>query len=168
MYFILFRAVASCTVDCALVRSETRLNFTWDLVSLRTKTCQGEEQMRRLFSCHRGSHSQLLKEQTSTSQSQYGNRGLSNIHSTNKSGAPPGTTCTRSTPLTPAIPTRSMAIVLVSSVSSLLKRKVMALSSLIFCVLTPPLFCEHLFPFLQSFWSIKKREQLVSITPCPM
>ena len=39
-----------------------------------------------------------------------------------KSGAPPGTTYTRSTPLTPAIPTGSIA----SSVSSLPKRNAMA------------------------------------------
>ena len=51
-----------------------------------------------------------------------------------KSGAPPSTTCTRSTPLTPAIPTGSMARVLLSSVSSLPKRKVMAFSSWILCV----------------------------------
>ena len=51
---------------CTFVRSDAWLNFSWDLVSLRTKTCQREEQMRRQFTCHHSSHSQLLEEGLST------------------------------------------------------------------------------------------------------
>ena len=68
MHCLLFRAVASGTVNCTFVRSDAWLDFSWDLVSLRTKTCQGEEQMRQLLTCHHSSHSQLLEEQVSTSQ----------------------------------------------------------------------------------------------------
>ena len=88
-----------------------------------------------------------------------------NVAADNTSGAPPGTTCTRSTPLTPAIPTGSMAGVLVSSVSSLPKRKVLAFSSWILCVLRPHLrvsICSH---FSRVFCPIRKREHPVSTTP---
>ena len=63
-----------------------------------------------------------------------------------RSGAPPGTTYTRSAPLTPALPTGSIARVLVSSVSSLPKRNVMAFASWFRCVLRPHLrvsICSH-------------------------
>ena len=36
-----FRAVASGTVDCAFVGSDTWLHCSWHLMSLRTKPCQG-------------------------------------------------------------------------------------------------------------------------------
>ena len=99
---------------------------------------------------------------------QCGNRGLFKNSFDNKSGAPPGTTYTRNTPLTPAIPTGSIARVLVSSVSSLPKRKVMAFASWIRCVLRPHLrgsICSH---FSKVFCPIRKREHPVSITPLPM
>ena len=54
---------------------------------------------------------------------QCGSRGLSGIFLRQQERC---TTCTRSTPLTPAIPTGSIARVLVSSVSSSPKRMVMA------------------------------------------
>ena len=57
---------------------------------------------------------------------QCGNRGLLKILSTAGAALSPGTTYTRSTPLTPAIPTGSKARVLVSTVSSWPKRNVMA------------------------------------------
>ena len=63
-----------------------------------------------------------------------------------QTGAHPGTTFTRSTPLTPAIPTGRKARVLVSSVSSLPKRNVMAFASWIRCVLRHHLLvsiCSH-------------------------
>ena len=97
-----------------------------------------------------------------------GSRGPSGILFDNKSGAPPGTTCTRSTPWTPAIPTGSMARVLVSSVSSLPNRKVLAFLSWILCVLRHHLrvsICSH---FSRVFCPIRKREHPVSITPFPM
>ena len=68
----------------------------------------------------------------------------------NKSGAPPGTTYTSNTPLTPAIPTGNIARVLFSSVSSLPRRKVMAFASWIRCVFRPPSSYEHPFPLLKS------------------
>ena len=67
----------------------------------------------------------------------------------NKSGAPPGTTCPRSTPINPAISTGSMAKVLVSSVSSLPKRKVLAFLSWTLCTQGPS-SCEHLSPLLRE------------------
>ena len=60
----------------------------------------------------------------------------------NKSGA--------STPLTPAIPTRSMARALVYNVSSSPKRKVMAFSSWTLCVLRPHLRVSIRSHFLES------------------
>ena len=42
LYSLLFRAVASGTVDCTFVGSDACLNCGWDLVSLRTETCQEE------------------------------------------------------------------------------------------------------------------------------
>ena len=48
MYFVMSRAVASGTVVCTFVRADARLDFSRDLVSLWTKTCQLEEQLRRL------------------------------------------------------------------------------------------------------------------------
>ena len=86
----------------------------------------------------------------------------------NKSGAHPGTIYTRNTPLTPAIPTGNFARVLVSSISSLPKRKVMAFASWIRCVLRLHFrvsICSH---FSRVACPIKKREHPVSITPLPM
>ena len=77
---------------------------------------------------------------------QCGSRGPLRSSFDNKSGAPPCTTCTRSTPLTPAIPTGSMARVLVSSVSSSPKRKVLTFWSWTLCALKPHLrvsSCSH-------------------------
>ena len=39
-----------------------------NVVSLWSKTRQGQKEMRRLFACHHSSHSQFLEEQMSTSQ----------------------------------------------------------------------------------------------------
>ena len=85
----------------------------------------------------------------------------------NKSGAPPATTWTRSIPLTPAIPTGSMARVLVSSVFSLPRRKVMAFSSWTLCVLRPDLRVSIRSHFSRVLCPIKKREHPVSITRFP-
>ena len=146
MHCLLFRAVASGTVNCTFVRSDAWLDFSWDLVSLRTKTCQGEEQMRRLLTCHHSSHSQLLEGQVSTSQvnmttdvfpsffrqqercsSRYQVHTQYSIATSNSKGS--------------------------ISVSSLPKGKVMAFSSLIFSMPKNPLGCKHPFPFFQSFLS---------------
>ena len=43
MHFVLSRAVASGTVDCTFVRADMWLDFSQDLVSLWTKTCQWAE-----------------------------------------------------------------------------------------------------------------------------
>ena len=94
-----------------------------------TKTCQWEKQLRRLFA---GPQLALpISQRTDVHDPDLcDNRGLSRICSTTRAvvlQAP----CTRSTPLTPAIPPGSTAIVLVSSVSTLPKQKVMAFSSLV-------------------------------------
>ena len=57
---------------------------------------------------------------------------------------------TRSAAMTPAIPTGSMARVLVSSVSSLPKRQVMAFSSWTLLRAQAPSSCEHPFPCFES------------------
>ena len=93
-----------------------------------------------------------------------GSRGPSGIPMTT-SGALPGTTCTRSTPLTPAIPTGNMARVLVSSVSSLPKRKVLAFLSGTLCVLRLHLRVSICSRISRVFCPIRKRQHLVSITP---
>ena len=85
----------------------------------------------------------------------------------NKSGAPPATTWTRSIPLTPAFPTVSMARVLVSSVFSLPRRKVMAFSRWTLCVLRPDLCVSIRSHFSRVLCPIKKREHPVSITRFP-
>ena len=56
---------------------------------------------------------------------------------------------------------RSIARVLVFSVSSLPKRKVMAFASWICCVLRHHLRVKHLFPFFECSCPIRKREQNV-------
>ena len=99
---------------------------------------------------------------------QCGNRGLLKKSFDNKSGAPPGTTSTRSTPLTPAFPTGSMARVLVSSVSSLPKRKVTAFASWTLCVLRPHLRVSIRSHFSRALCPIRKREHPGSITPFSM
>ena len=94
-----------------------------------TKTCQWEKQLRRLFA---GPQLALpISQRTDVHDPDLcDNRGLSRICSTTRAvllQAP----CTRSTPLTPANPPESTAIVLFSSVSTLPKQKVMAFSSLV-------------------------------------
>ena len=169
MYFILFRTVASGTVDCAFVGSDTRLNFSWDLVSLRTKTCQEEEHMRRLFACYTSSHFQTAPRTDVQVPGQYDNRCLSKNLSTTRSGAPPGTTCTRSTPLTPAIPTEQYGhslgfqclIVTRTEGTGLVKLDLLYAQNLHFVASIRSQFSKFVCP-------IKKREQPVSVTPCPM
>ena len=102
--------------------------------------------MRRLFACHHCSHSQLIKEQVPATQINVAAEVSLGNSFDSRSGALPSTTYTRSTPLTRAIPTRSIARVLVSSVSSFPKRNVMAFASWIRCVLRPHLrvsICSH-------------------------
>ena len=71
----------------------------------------------------------------------------------NKSGAPPGTTSTRSTPLTPAIPTRSMARVLVFQFLIVAKAEGHGLRKLDPLCAQAPSSCEHLFPLFESILS---------------
>ena len=104
-------AIHKCILSCCelsqvhgrlhIRQIETRQNFIWDLVSLRTKSCLEEEQMWRLFACHQGWHSQLLlKNICPRPRSLWQPKSFNNSFD-NKSGAPPGTTCTRSTLLAP-------------------------------------------------------------------
>ena len=46
MYFVLSRAVTCGTVDCTFVRTDAWLDFSQDLVSLWSKTREGQKQMR--------------------------------------------------------------------------------------------------------------------------
>ena len=99
---------------------------------------------------------------------QRGNQGLQKNSFDNKSGALPGTTYTRNTPLTLANPTGSTARDLVSSVSSLPKRKVMAFASWIRCVFRPHFRASIRSHFSRVPCPIKKREHPVSITSLPL
>ena len=156
--FFKTRTVTCGTVDGTFIRADVWLDFSRDLVSLWTKVCQGQRA---------GAVTVRLSPQLATPVSQRtddhvpgqcGSRGLSGIHSIT-----PGTTYTRSTPLTPAIPTGSVARVLVSSVSSLPKRKVMAVSGWTHCVLRPHLrvsICSH---FSRVLCTIRKREHPQSL-----
>ena len=94
---------------------------------------------------------------------QCGNQGLLKITSTTRAAllqAPH----TRNTPLTPAIPIGSIARVLVSSVLSLPKRKVMAFASWIRCVFRPNLRASIRSHFSRVPCPVKKRYHPVSIT----
>ena len=143
MYFVLFGTDTSGTVDCTFVRTDAWLDFSQDLVSLWPKTRQRSEQMRRLFTFHHGSHSQLLKEQMPTTQINVPTEVSQKFFRQQERRSPKA-------PHTHAIPTGSIASVLVSSVSSLPKQKVMAFASWIRCVFRPPSSCGHPFPLLKS------------------
>ena len=109
--FVLSRAVTRGTVDCTFVRTDAWLDFSRDLVSLWSKTRQGQ----KVDAVTVRLSPQLALPVSQRTDDHVPDQCVSLRNSfDNKSGAPPGTTSTRSTPLTPAIPTGSMARVLVS------------------------------------------------------
>ena len=105
--------------------------------------------MRRLFACHHGSHSPFLKELMSTAQV-----NVAAEVSQEAVLAPPGTTRTRSTPLTPAIPTGSMARVLVFQCLLVTNTESHGLLELDPRAQTPS-SCEHPFPLRE--YSVQSR-----------
>ena len=161
MYFVLLGTVTCGTVDCAFVRTDAWLDFSRDLVSLWPKT-RGRSKCGDCLLVTTVRTPSFSENRCPRPRSMWQPRSLKNSLD-NKSGAPPGTTYTRSTPLTPAIPTGSIARVLVSSVSSLPKRNVMAFGSWIRCVLRLHLRVCVCSNFSRVFCPIRKREHPVSI-----
>ena len=104
MYFVLSRAVACGTVDCTFVRTDAWLDFSRDLVSLWPKLVKGRSKCGDCSLVTTVRTPSFSKNRCPRPRSMWQPRFLRNSFD-NKSGAPPGTTCTRSTPLTPAIPT---------------------------------------------------------------
>ena len=164
MYFVLFGTITRGTVDCTFVRADAWLDFSWDLVSLWSKTRQGQSRCgdcSLVTTAHTPSFSN--KNRCTRPRSMWQPRYLENSFD-NKSGAPPGTTYTRNTPMTPAISTGCIARVLVSSVSSLPKRKVMAFASWIRCVFRP-IFVRASVPTSQEYLVQSRDEGILCRSP---
>ena len=165
MYFVLSGAVTSGTVDCTFVRTDAWLEIQpGSCVPVAQNSSKVEANAATV--CLSPLFALPTSQRTGARDpDQCCNRGLFKILSTAGAALPPSTTYTRNTSLTPAIPTGNIARILVSSVPSLPKRKVMAFASCIRCILRPHLrvsICSH---FSRVFCPIKKREHPVSITP---
>ena len=167
MYSVLSGAVTCGTVDCTLARTDAWLDFSQDLVSLWSKFVEGKSRCGDCSLVTTARTPSFSKNRCPRPRSTWQPRSLRNSFD-NKSGAPPGITYTRSAPLTPAIPTGSLARVLVSSVSSLPKRQVMAFSSWTLCVLRPHLRVSIRSHFSRVLCPIRKREHPVSVNPFPV
>ena len=152
MYFVLSRAVTCGTVDCTFVRADAWLDFSRDLVSLWSKTRQGKSRCGDCSLVTTARTPSFSKNRWPRPRSMWQPRSLRNSFDS-RSGAPPGSTCTRSAPSAPAIPTGSMARVLVSSVSSLPKTEGLGLLELEPLYTQTPSSCEHLFPLFESVLS---------------
>ena len=168
MYFVLSGPVTYGTVDCTFVRTDAWLDFSRDLVSPVAQNSSKVEATAATV-CLPPLFALPTSQRTGARDPDlmWQPRSLKNSFES-KSGAPPGTSYTGNTPLTPAIPTGRIARVLVSIVSSLPKRKVMAFASWIRCELRPHLRVSICFHFSRVFCPISKREHPVSITPLPM
>ena len=147
MYFVLSRAVICGTVDCTFVRTDSWLDISRILCPCGPKLIKGKSRCGDSSLVTTARTPSFSKNRCPRPRSMWQPRSLRNFCDI-KSGAPPGTTYTHSIPLTPAIPTGSMTRVLVSSVSSSPKRKVMAFLSWTLCELRP-----HLRVSIRSFFS---------------
>ena len=97
------------------------------------------------------SHSQLLEEQVPTAKVNVATKVFQKKSFDNKSGALPGTTCTRSTPFGPSNSNREYDQSHGFQCSIVTKRKVMAFSSWILSLRAQaPFSGEHPFPFFES------------------
>ena len=143
MYFVLFGTVTCGTVDCAFVWTDTWLDFSRDLVPL----AQNSSRVDKCGDCLLATTvltPNFSKNRCPRPRSMWQPRSLKNSFD-NKSGAPPGTTYTRSTPLTPAIPGFQCLIVAKTECHG--RRKLDPLST------QAPSSCKHLFPFFESVLS---------------
>ena len=153
MYFVLSRAVAGGTVDCTFVMRAVfqpgSLSPWPKLVKCRSKC---------------GDCPLVTTARTPVSQrtdvhgpSQCGSRRYFKKSFDNTSGALPGTTCTRRTPLTPAIPAGSMATVPGFQCLVVTKTEGHGLVELDLLRAQTPSSCEHPFPLFESTFFVQSR-----------